>query len=205
MEFSPPEEFADDENEVVVLLRQYELCSDDAIKIELLKRALATSCRFLSSIDLNALSNRIDEIFQGVQEYEKAEVSKKPWYDEIFAKPSHFHKYLDETEEEILKSAGVKAANRKRILSELRHLRLAAHTQAGKLTTAQIVDGIRSLKDDVCRLKDAELKAEQYPDAKSKVLKAALAGVIVANAAGSDLFPLETPAVAASVTLGAVA
>jgi hypothetical protein len=205
MEFSLPEEFADDTNELVVLLRHYGLSSDHEIKDELLSRALATSCHLLSSIDLDALSSRIDEIFREVQEYEKAGPGTKTWSDEIFAKPSHFHKYLDETEQEILKSVGIKAENRKRLLGELRHLRLAAHTEAGKLTTTQIVGGIRSLKDDVCRLEDEKIEAEQHPTVRSKVLKAALVAVIVANAVGADSFPLESPAVAASVTLGAVA
>jgi hypothetical protein len=205
MEFSLPEEFADDTNELVVLLRHYDLCSDDTVKDELLRSALATSCHLLGSIDLNALSARVDEIFREVQEYEKSEVGTKTWSDEIFAKPSHFHRYLDETEEEILKSVGIKADNRKRILGELRRLRLLAHIEAGKLTTTQIVDDIRALKDDVCKLKDEKAEAEQHAGARSKVLKTALVGVIVANAVGSDLFPLESPAIAASVTLGVVA
>jgi hypothetical protein len=38
-------------------------------------------------------------------------------------------------------------------------------------------------------------------DDAEKTLKTALVGVIVANAAGSVLFPLESPAIAASITL----
>jgi hypothetical protein len=205
MEFSLPEEFADDTNELVVLLRHYDLCSDDEIKNELLRRALATSCHLLSSIDFDALSGRIDEIFSEVQEYEKEKSGTKTWSDEIFGKPSHFHKFLDETEQDILKSVGIKAENRKRILGEFRRLRLKAHTEAGNLTTTQIVGDLRTLKDDVCRLKDEKTEAAQHPAARSKALKTALAAVIVANAVGSDSFPLESPAVAASVTLGAVA
>jgi hypothetical protein len=203
MEFSLPVEFADDENELVVLLRHYDLSDDAEIKGELLERALDTSCHLLSAIDLDALSSRIDEIFRVVKEYEQ--LSAKSWPDVIFAKPSHFHKYLDDTEEEILKSAGIKAENRKRIIKELRRLRLTAHTQAGKLTSGKIVGDIRSLKDEVCSVKDQQSNAENYAAAVSKVIKTMLVGVIVANAVGSDAFPLESPAVAASVTLGAVA
>lgn len=205
MEFSLPEEFADDANELLGLLRHYDLCDDNEIKDALLTRALATACRLLNAIDLDALSGRIDEIFQQAREYEKAGGTTKTWSDVIFAKPSHFHRYLDETEEEILKRVGIKADNRKRILAALRHLRLAAHMQAGSLTTAQVVGGIRALKDDVCRLRDATLAPDEHPPARAKALKTALATVIAANAVGSDLFPLESPAVAASVVLGAVA
>jgi hypothetical protein len=205
MEFSLPEEFADDANELLVLLRHYDLCADDEIKDELLSRALATACHLLSAIDLDALSNRIDEIFRQVQECERTELTAKTWSDEIFAKPSHFHRYLDETEEEILKSVGIKAENRKRIIGALRHLRLAAHMHAGKLATSQIVGDIRGLKDDVCRMQDEKIALDQHPAARGKALKTAMVAVLVANAVGSDLFPLESPAVAASVTLGAVA
>jgi hypothetical protein len=205
MEFLLPEEFADDLNELVVLLGYYDRCANDEIKDELLRRAIATSCDFLSAIDLDALSSRIDEIFRLVQEYEKTEITPKKWSDEIFAKPSRFHKYVDETEEGILKSAGVKAENRKRILGALRQLRLAAHMQAGKLTTAQIIGGIRALTDDMCRLVDQKIEADQRPTVRSKILKTTMVGVIAANAVGSDAFPLESPAVAASITLGALA
>ncbi|MDB5769677.1 MAG: hypothetical protein JWM42_51, partial [Burkholderia sp.] len=60
-------------------------------------------------------------------------------------------------------------------------------------------------KDEVCSVKDQQSNAENYAAAVSKVIKTMLVGVIVANAVGSDAFPLESPAVAASVTLGAVA
>lgn len=205
MEFSLPEEFADDMNELVVLLRHYDLCDDQTIRDELLERALYAGCHLLESVDFDALSARIDEIFRQAQEYETSGVTARKWPDEMFGKPSRFHKYLDETEEQILKSVGIRADNRRRIIAALRQLRLAAHTQAGKLPAEQIVAGIRSLKDEVCRLKDENIGTEQHPSARGKALRTALVGVIIANAAGSDLFPLESPAVAASVTLGAVA
>jgi hypothetical protein len=205
MKFPLPEEFADDANELLLLLRHYDLCSDNEIKDELLERDLATACHLLNAIDIDALSDRINEIFRQVQEYEKTKLTTKPWSDEIFGRPSHFHKYLDETEEHILRSVGIKADNRKSILGALRHLRLAAHMQAGNLETAQIVSDIRSLKDDVCRLQDEKIAPDQHPAARGKVLKTAMVAVIIANAIGSDLFPAESPAVAASVTLGAVA
>lgn len=206
MEFTTPENFSDDINELVALLRQYDTSTDPAEKDRPLRSALATACRFLDSLDMNALSNRIDEIFRDVDAYEKLEIRTKTWFDAVFGEASHFHKFVEETEEVILKGAGIELENRKRILKKLRDLRHPAHTEAANLTTKPIISAIQNLKNDVCQLTGKNIEPGQQLNVRNKVQKAGLVGVIIADATASTVVPSAKPDdIAASVTLGAAA
>lgn len=206
MAFSLPDDFAEQTNQLVSIFRDYETCAYDPDREKLLRQALLISCDLLNSISLDELSERIDEIYSDVEVYEKTEIKSTTWSEAMFEDPKHFQHFLDVVEDGILKANGLKKENRKRILQELGKLRRTALMQVGKLSSSVIISAIRSLRNDVCQLKDQQITAAHRKQAHTAILKSILVCAVAFNAVASVVFPSASPAaMAASIVLGGAA
>lgn len=198
MAFSLPAGFKTEVNEFAKQVREFEAAVDENDKRVKLRLALISACRLLSSIDLQQLQVRLDEI------YGKS-AATPDWQEKILGNEPHFAFFLENVEGGILDAIGIDADTRNRILHELKNLREPAATVNHRELWSGIVLSIASLRRDVCALKDKEIERAQQRAAHHKLVKTLCTVVIVANAVGSVVFPSATVlGLAASITIGGV-
>lgn len=201
---SPLKNLGKQVNDIHDYLKELESTVEDDRQKYLVRRILSECCDLLTSIDTAILRENI------LQTLKKADEQTPGWRQQIFNNDHSFNFFLD-VEDKLLEKVGFNKSVRERILHEIARVREYAIYQSEKITPSIIIGSIKSLKDEICKMKDQKIIEGQEDKKKKnikivviKAVKTLAITVIVVDVFAPSLFSFVSQDIAsASATLGA--